>query len=51
MKVASERVGGNLFTHATSEAISTKSKLKDENENQLLTINCIEEVLTVAQPH
>ena len=28
MKVASERVGGNLFTHTASVATSTKSKMK-----------------------
>ena len=30
MKTASKRVGGNLFTHATSEAVSTKSIMNYE---------------------
>ena len=31
MKVASERVGENLFTHTASVATSTKSKMKNES--------------------
>ena len=32
VKVASERVGGNSFTHTASVATSTKSKMKDAIE-------------------
>ena len=34
MKVASERVGGNLFTHTASVATSTKSKIKVASERR-----------------